>query len=94
MAEIYTLANRVVVWLGEHSDNSHDTLDLIQRLAEDDLFMKGGTFNITSSYIAFQPDADAMRSAQAFIQRPWFSRLLIIRDSPRESMEGITMWEY
>jgi hypothetical protein len=64
---------------------------LIQRLAEDVFFMKGATSDITPLVTAFQPDANALRSVQDFIQRHWFSRLWITRDSPRKSINDTKM---
>lgn len=64
MWNIYCLANRVIVWLGEAVDNSYDTLEVIRT---------AGDRNSTYYY----PDLVHQKDILALLRRPWFRRVWV-----------------
>ena len=88
MRQIYQCGTRVVVWLGEHSQQSEQAVDLllsIARLALED------NENADASAQALAPDAllelglpsmdsTEWESLDAFFWRPWFTRVWIIQE--------------
>ncbi|KAL7908170.1 heterokaryon incompatibility domain-containing protein [Trichoderma velutinum] len=67
MAEIYSKANRVIVWLGEAADNSDQALNSI-RLVADEEHQK-----------SFQKDTDK-QAVLAILERPWFRRIWVLQE--------------
>jgi hypothetical protein len=85
MADIFSKAVRVLVWLGPASDNSELALDLFERIASK-VKVDEATFNIVATTNeAHWVDSKAgvpfneveFLSIWQFIQRPWFGRLWI-----------------
>ncbi|KAL7931811.1 heterokaryon incompatibility domain-containing protein [Trichoderma chlorosporum] len=67
MAEIYSKANRVIVWLGEAADNSDHALKYIRMAADED----------QQSSIS----KDTARGAVlAILERPWFRRIWVLQE--------------
>jgi hypothetical protein len=64
MAKIYSKANRVVVWLGEAADNSHEALEVILETAE------AQSTNDVVNEINEQ-------RILALLERPWFQRIWV-----------------
>ncbi|KAM0798112.1 heterokaryon incompatibility protein-domain-containing protein [Usnea florida] len=74
MADIFGLADRVVVWLGPEKDNSARVLHLLWDLSADMII---SAFNWTDFYTFIPCSIDDTRSIDALISRPWFSRLWV-----------------
>ncbi|KAF3074268.1 hypothetical protein CFAM422_003475 [Trichoderma lentiforme] len=66
MAEIYSKANRVIVWLGEAADNSDQALKSIRMAADEERR-------------SFQKDTD-QQAVLAILERPWFRRIWVLQE--------------
>lgn len=81
MRDIYSLAARVIVWLGEEGDNARLALETIQ-----DLYFKFGRMkNQESKEEALQALNDLAGSPKAvaivsFFERPWWTRLWTVQE--------------
>jgi hypothetical protein len=64
MAQIYSKATRVLVWLGETTDNSHRALESIRIAAKD------------GSRYAWN-DKISIQAVQKLLQRSWFQRIWV-----------------
>ena len=64
MAQIYSKATRVLVWLGETTDNSHRALESIRIAAKDE------------SPYAWN-DEISIQAVQKLLQRSWFQRIWV-----------------
>ncbi|EHK18397.1 uncharacterized protein TRIVIDRAFT_3172, partial [Trichoderma virens Gv29-8] len=67
MAEIYSKANRVIVWLGEEADNSDQAFKNIRAAADEE---HKQTFNK-------ETDRQAIL---AILERPWFRRIWVLQE--------------
>ena len=87
MRDIYSLADRVVVWLGPEKDNSAKVLHLLSHLSSE-IKVDFSTFLMTPatsvSAVHFSDlgkrlpySIDDLRGIDALICRPWFSRLWV-----------------
>jgi len=70
MAQIYSKATRVLVWLGETTDNSHRALESIRIAAKDE------------SPYAWN-DEISIQSVQKLLQRSWFQRIWVCTGKTR-----------
>ncbi|KAL6797500.1 heterokaryon incompatibility domain-containing protein [Trichoderma sp. SZMC 28013] len=66
MAEIYSKANRVVVWLGEAADDSDQALKSIRMAADEERQ-------------SFREDTD-QQAVLAILERPWFRRIWVLQE--------------
>ncbi|KAL6695634.1 heterokaryon incompatibility domain-containing protein [Trichoderma pleuroticola] len=66
MAEIYSKAHRVIVWLGEAADNSDQALKSIRMAADEE-------------HQSFQKDTD-QQAVLAILERPWFRRIWVLQE--------------
>jgi hypothetical protein len=76
MAKIYGQANRVVVWLGEATDDSDQALEEIR--------VAGGKKSTNSS-----KNETIQQAVLALLQRPWFRRIWV-REQTRDNISEIT----
>jgi hypothetical protein len=85
MADIFSKAVRVLVWLGPASDNSELALELFERIASK-VKVDEATFNIVPTtnkahWVNFRAELPFNKvkhlSIWQFVQRPWFGRLWI-----------------
>ncbi|KAL8307078.1 hypothetical protein RB593_005799 [Gaeumannomyces tritici] len=83
MAEIYAKASRVIVWLGEASDNGHQALEAIRMAAQ-----KQHTNSAEPNHQATLAQ-DLMNSSNneanqqailRLLQRPWFQRIWVLQE--------------
>ena len=87
MGDIYSLADRVVVWLGPERDNSANVLRLLSHLSSEikvDYVMGRMTPATSVSAVHFSDKGSSLpysiddaRSIDTLISRPWFSRLWV-----------------
>ncbi|KAK4539277.1 hypothetical protein LTR36_000831 [Oleoguttula mirabilis] len=81
MADIYTSANRVCVWLGENVDNAHLVFDHIARWKARCAEQKArGTFGSSDHLNRPHYEGPTLEAYHDMIQRPWFSRTWIIQE--------------
>ncbi|KKO97337.1 hypothetical protein THAR02_10557 [Trichoderma harzianum] len=66
MAEIYSKANRAIVWLGEAADNSDQALKSIRMAADEE-------------HQSSQKDTDK-QAVLAILDRPWFRRIWVLQE--------------
>ncbi|KAL6831916.1 heterokaryon incompatibility domain-containing protein [Trichoderma camerunense] len=66
MAEIYSKANRVIVWLGEAADNSDQALKSIRMAADEE-------------HQSSRKDTDK-QAVLAILERPWFRRIWVLQE--------------
>ncbi|PKK47765.1 hypothetical protein CI102_7553 [Trichoderma harzianum] len=66
MAEIYSKANRVIVWLGEAADNSDQALKSIRMAADEE-------------HQSSRNDTDH-QAVLAILERPWFRRIWVLQE--------------
>jgi hypothetical protein len=72
MADIYSLATNVCIWLGEQAADSQLALDFIQNQ-----FAKLGTFDEIVREEGYKPHWKALA---ALMSRPWFSRRWVVQE--------------
>ncbi|KAK3353751.1 heterokaryon incompatibility protein-domain-containing protein [Lasiosphaeria hispida] len=75
MAEIYSKASRVVVWLGEAENDGERALDAICRAADE---MSPETMFGESTETMF--DESAKEAILALLRRPWFNRIWVLQE--------------
>jgi hypothetical protein len=68
MAKVYALANRVVVWLGDATEDSDQALEEIRLARACKKFSNSSNSEMTQQ---------AVLAVLALLQRPWFRRIRV-----------------
>lgn len=91
MGMIYSLAQRVVVWLGTEHSHSKLAMSTLEHLGEQVELIAGGTWRLNApnadkpswarTCVALPFDEDTWIAISALVNRPWFSRVWVWQEA-------------
>jgi hypothetical protein len=79
MAQIYARASRVVVYLGEGTEESDEAMDTIREIDEPSELVDEDRIKFTQHELWFQ-DGRGPNNVAALLDRPWFSRIWVLQE--------------
>ncbi|KAL8402568.1 hypothetical protein RB596_009081 [Gaeumannomyces avenae] len=87
MAKIYAKASRVIVWLGEASDNGDQALEAIRMAAQEQYTDSAiyepnhqATLALSHQDLANSSNNEANQAILRLLQRPWFQRIWVLQE--------------